>query len=320
MAIPVDVVTFGETMIRFSPPDHQTFEQATTANVTIGGSESNVAVALSRLGVKTAWISKLTDNPLGKKIYTSIAAHGVDLSGVVWISRGRNATYFVELGKPPRSHRVTYDRKASAINTLQPSEINWSLFKGAKIVHLTGITAALSSNCRKLVEMMIKRARKEKALVSFDVNYRAKLWSCKRAGEILSPLCLGVDILFVNYEDAANVFGARGAPEDVLKNLQSRFNGAAVVLTVGKDGAFCRHKGQIFRSRTFLAVETDRVGAGDAFAAGFLFGFLNRDVQYSLDFASALSSLKFTIPGDLAWISRADVEGILQNDRPAIQR
>lgn len=317
---PFDVVTFGETMIRLSPPDHQTFEQATSVNVNIGGSESNLAIALSRLGLKTAWISKLVDNPPGRKIYSSIAAHGVDLSGVVWTTKGRNATYFVELGKPPRAHRVTYDRKNSAVNTLQPAEINWSLFKGARIVHLTGITAALSANCRNLVEMMIKRARKEKSLLSFDVNYRAKLWTCERAKGVLSPLCLGIDVLFVKYEDAGSVFGIKGKPDDALETLQSRFGCKTVVLTIGKEGALCRHEDQVFRSRTFVTAETDRVGAGDAFAAGFLYGFLKKDVPYALDFATAISAIKFTIPGDLAWITRNDVEEILRADRPEINR
>jgi 2-dehydro-3-deoxygluconokinase len=318
--IPFDVVTFGETMLRFSPPDHQTFEQSTSVNVTIGGSESNTAVALSRLGLRTAWISKLVDNPLGRKIHTSIAAHGVDLSGIVWTSNGRNATYFVELGKTPRAYRVTYDRKNSAVNTLQPSEINWTLFKKAKIVHLTGITAALSANCRNLVELMIKRARREKSLISFDVNYRAKLWSCKKADSVLSPLCRGADILFVKYEDAAAVFGVKGEPEDILGVLQERFHCRTVVLTIGKEGAVCRHADQEFRSRAFPTAETDRVGAGDAFAAGFLFGFLTGNIPYALDFATALSAFKFTIPGDLAWATKSDVEEILRADRRDIQR
>jgi 2-dehydro-3-deoxygluconokinase len=262
----------------------------------------------------------LVDNPLGRKIHSSIAAHGVDLSGVVWTTKGRNATYFVELGKPPRGHRVTYDRKNSAINTLRPGEINWSLFKAAKIVHLTGITAALSANCRNLVEMMMKRARREKSLLSFDVNYRTKLWTCERAKGILSPLCLGIDILFLNYEDAASVFGVKGKPDDMLEALQSRFGCKTVVLTLGKHGAVCRHEDRVFHSRTFITAEADRVGAGDAFAAGFLFGFLQKDIPYALDFATALSALKFTIPGDLAWITRSDVEEILRADRPDINR
>lgn len=318
--MPIDVVTFGETMLRFSPPDRQTFEQAPSVSVNIGGSESNLAIALSRLGLRTAWISKLVDNPLGRKIYTSIAAHGVDLSGVVWTQRGRNATYFVEMGQAPRGYRVTYDRKNSAINTLKASEINWALLKGAKVVHLTGITAALSRNCRDLVAMMIKRARKEKALVSFDVNYRAKLWSCKQADGALSPLCLGVDILFVKQEDAVNVFGVKGSPEDILRTLQSRFHCTTVILTVGKDGALCLQNDQVFRSRTFVTTEIDRVGAGDAFAAGFLFGLLAQDAAYGLDFGAALSALKFTIPGDLVWVTRQEVENVLQANRPDIQR
>jgi 2-dehydro-3-deoxygluconokinase len=317
---PFDVVTFGETMIRLSPPDHQTFEQATSVNASIGGTESNTAITLSRLGMKTAWISKLVNNPLGRKISTSIAAHGVDISGVVWTTQGRNAVYFVELGASPRPHRVTYDRKNSAVNTLKPSEVNWPLFKGARVVHLTGITPALSQNCRRLIDVMIERARKERSLISFDVNYRAKLWSPREARKTLSRICSRVDILFSSYDDAVEVFGIKGTPEEVSEELASRFGCSTIVVTLRREGAICRHKQKVLRSRAFAVTEVDRVGAGDTFSAGFIFGYLTRNVEYALDFATAISALKFTIPGDVAWLTKDDVEATLNSTRFDIQR
>lgn len=317
---PFDIVTFGETMIRLSPPLNQTLEQTATLDVGIGGSESNTAIAASRLGLRTAWISKLANNPLGRKIASSIATHGVDVSGVVWSADGRNATYFIEFGKPPRSHRVTYDRKNSAINTLKPSEVDWSLIKGAGIVHSTGITAALSNNCRRLLEDFFVRSRKQRSLISFDVNYRAKLWNPARARRALSSLLPGVDILFVNADDATGVLGAKGPPDEMVKSLASRFGCRTVVITMGKDGAICQHEHQIYRSRSFPTVEVDRVGAGDAFSAGFLFGYLTGDLEYALNFAAAISALKFTVPGDLAWLTKNDVEAVLDSSHFKIHR
>ena len=315
-----DVITLGETMIRLSPPNHQTLEQAVSLDLSIGGSESNTAIALSRLGMRTAWISKLVDDPPGRKISSSIAAHGVDTSKIVWTTKTRNPTYFIEFGKGLRPHRVTYDRKGSAINTLKSSEMNWGLFKGARVVHLSGITAALSQNCRRLLKETIAKARKERALISFDVNYRAKLWSHSQARRHISPICSDVDILFVNADDAANVLGVRDTPEGTVDTLTSRFGCSAVVLTMGKEGAVCRSKGRIFRSNLYPTVEVDRVGAGDAFSAGFLFGYLTRDVEYALNFAVAMSALKFTIPGDLAFLTKDDVEEVLNAASRKIQR
>ncbi|MBI5116655.1 sugar kinase [Candidatus Poribacteria bacterium] len=317
---PFDVVTFGETMIRLSPPDHQTIEQATSLDVSIGGTESNTAIAVSRLGLKTCWVSKLVNDPLGRKIASSIRAHGVDTSGIIWTNEGRNATYFIEFGRGPRPHRVTYDRKNSAINTINSSEINWSLFKGARVAHLTGITAALGPNCRRLVSEIIKRARKERSVISFDVNHRTKLWSHRQAERALSPICSEVDILFVSSEDARNVFGTKGAPEEIVTALASRFGCSSVIVTLGKDGAICCHKGKLLRSAVVATTEVDRVGAGDAFSAGFLFGYLTQSAEYAINFASAIAALKFTIPGDLALVTKAEVEAALNAGHSKIQR
>jgi 2-dehydro-3-deoxygluconokinase len=239
---------------------------------------------------------------------------------VVWTTQGRNAVYFVELGASPRPHRVTYDRKNSAVNTLKPSEVDWSLFKGARVVHLTGITPSLSQNCKRLIDVMIERARKERSLISFDVNYRAKLWSPREARKTLSRICSRVDILFSSYDDAVEVFGIKGTPEEVSEELASRFGCSTIVVTLRREGAICRHKQKVLRSRAFAVTEVDRVGAGDTFSAGFIFGYLTRNVEYALDFATAISALKFTIPGDVAWLTKDDVEATLNSTRFDIQR
>jgi 2-dehydro-3-deoxygluconokinase len=317
---PFDFVTFGETMIRLSPPNKQLLEQAASLDIHVGGSESNTAMTLARLGLRTAWVSKLVANPLGRKIASTLAAQGVDISGIVWTETGRNATYFVEFGAPPRPHRVTYDRKDSAINALKPAEVNWALFEKARVVHLTGITPALSDNCRRLVASIIEHARTQRSLISFDVNYRSKLWNTRRARRILEPLCSNADILFIGRDDAADIFGVTGEPERIVETLASRLGCPTVAVTLGRGGAICLHKGKLVRSRTFQTSEVDRLGAGDAFSAGFIFGYLTRNVEYAIEFAAAISALKFTIPGDACLITKADVEAVMDSGESKIQR
>ena len=172
-----DVMTFGETMIRLSPPGFEQIGSAHTLELRIGGSESNTAAALSCLGRKTAWWSKLPDNPLGRRIEADIRRRGVDTSSVIWSDHGRAGVYFIEFGAHPRPHHVTYDRALSAASTLSPEEVDWDILGEAKHLHLTGITCALSNSCAQTVERAVVEAKQRNLTVSFDVNYRAKLWA-----------------------------------------------------------------------------------------------------------------------------------------------
>lgn len=307
-------------MVRLSPPNKQTIEQAASLDMHIGGSESNTAMTLARLGLRAAWVSKLVDNPLGRKIASTLASQGVDVSGVVWTGKGRNSTYFVEFGAPPRPHRVTYDRRHSAINTLKLSEVEWSLFERARIVHLTGITPALSDACRRVALSIMEHARTQRSLISFDVNYRSKLWSPRRARNVLEPMCSKANILFVGYDDAVTVMGATGEPEYIAEELAARFGCHTVAVTLSRGGAVCLHKGKLLRSQALHTTEVDRLGAGDAFSAGFLFGYLTGNVQYAVEFATAISALKFTIPGDACLVTKADVDAALNFTGVRIQR
>jgi len=172
-----DVVTLGETMLRLAPPDFERLEQARTYNVTAGGSESSAAVGIARMGLKVAWVSKLPKSPLGRFIANKIREHGVDTSHVVWMDGGRAGVYFLEFGSTPRPSQVIYDRKDSAISTLTAGEINWKpIFEGTKLFHTSGITPALSKNCAEATAKAVSEARAAGCLVSFDMNYRTKLW------------------------------------------------------------------------------------------------------------------------------------------------
>ncbi len=184
-----DLVTLGETMIRLSPPVPQRLEQAAVLEVNIGGAESNIAIALARLGFRTAWLSRLPDNAWGQRIVCTLRAHGVDVSGVVWATGERVGTYFVEYGSPPRPIRVLYDRADSAMSRMQPDEVAWHVVERGRVIHCTGITPALSPSCAEVVWKMMRRAREQGALVSFDLNYRALLWSPAAAAAALDGYC-----------------------------------------------------------------------------------------------------------------------------------
>jgi len=174
-----DVITFGETMLRLSAPGYGRLEEAVTLDVRIGGSESNTAVALARLGLRSAWWSKLPTNPLGRRIENEIRRWGVDTSGVIWDESppARAGLYFLDFGVAPRGIDVYYDRAASAASALVPEEINPERIAQARLLHLTGITPALSPSCAQATERALALARQARTAVSFDVNYRAKLWS-----------------------------------------------------------------------------------------------------------------------------------------------
>jgi 2-dehydro-3-deoxygluconokinase len=300
-----DVLTVGETMIRLSPPRWQRLEQADTFEVAVGGAESNVAVCLSRFGLRAAWVSRLVDNPLGHRIIQTLRAQGVDVSHVIWTPAGRVGTYFVEFGQPPRSTNIIYDRRGSVMSEMTLSDLDLTLLNDTRLVHLTGITPALSPACRDLVEGILKMAAERGVLRSFDVNYRARLWSADEARQALEPLCAGVDVLFVTRQDAYRLFNCAAGAEETLRWLQAKFNVGVAVLTMGEEGAMALHRdGSFYRARTEPVPEIDPLGSGDAFAAGFLYGYLtDGDLEAALQIGVSAAALKRTIPGDLALIT-----------------
>ncbi len=305
-----DVVTIGETMLRLSAPPGVPLENASQLLVHVGGAESNVAMALSRLGTSAGWISRLTDTPLGRRIFNEVRAQGVDVSRVLWSRGDRVGTYFVEIGQPPRLNRVIYDRVGSAMAAIDPEEVDWAYVREAKVVHLSGITPSLSPSCRELVARAIREGRAAKAMVSFDVNHRARLWTAAQAVAALAPLLPQVTILICTADDARLLFGTEGSARIVAKALQDRFGCEVAVVTDGVHFAAAAGA-RTYEREGYRVDSADRIGAGDAFAAGFLHGYLAHDVARGLDYGAALAALKHTYYGDMAWVSAEDVERLL---------
>ncbi len=326
-----DVVTFGEAMVRLSPPNFQRLEQAQSFDVNPGGAELNVAVGVTRLGLKSAWVSKLPKNGLGYLIRNRAQQFGVDCSHVVWSDKGRAGIYFVEFGSSPRASSVLYDRVHSSISMVQPGEIDWDkIFTGSKHLHTSGITPALSASSSEVTAEALKSAKKAGCTVSYDLNYRKKLWTPADAKKIQEPLMEHVDILITTEEDTHVVFGIKEKDyETAAEKLAKTFNFKVVAITLREDLSVWRNNwtaiayqdGKIIRDRKYEVEIVDRVGAGDSFTAGFLYGWLKlNDVEKGVQYGNAFAALKHTIPGDLNWATLDEVEAQLKGAGLRISR
>lgn len=300
-----DVVALGETMIRYSPVGYRRFEQSQSVEMHVGGSESNTAVGLSRLGHNVAWLSRLTRNPLARLIASGIAAHGVNVDHIVWTDQDRVGTYYMERGQTPRESSVLYDRSQSAASRMRYEDFQDSIDRinaPPRVFHTTGITLGLAAEARKTAISMAEWAKQSGSKISFDVNYRGKLWSCKDAKEACESFAQLADYLFLPLRDAKTVFDIeQREPLDVLKHLHELWPKATVFLTLGSDGAAAVDpNGATCQLPAIATVEVERLGRGDAFSAGCLSALLN---GYSLDrvlqFGNAAAAVKATIPGDL---------------------
>jgi 2-dehydro-3-deoxygluconokinase len=328
--MPHDVVTFGEAMIRLSPPNFRRLEQARSLDVEVGGAELNTAVALARLGRSAAWVSRLTDNPLGRLIANRAREAGVCTEHVVWTNEDRVGLYFLELGAAPRASGVLYDRKGAAIAGVVPGMLLWpEIFRGARWFHVTGITPALSPGAAQATRDALQAARAAGLTTSIDLNYRVKLWGQAEAGRTMSELMAYCDVLVTTEEDTQRVFGIQGQDyAAVCAQLARRFPLRVVAVTlrdnplVWKNSwtAIAWQDGRVLQTRSYEVEIVDRLGAGDSFAAGLIHGLLDGDLQKGLDWGVAASALKHSMSGDFAWVRAAEVEALLQGPGLRISR
>jgi len=307
-------------MVRLSPPGYTRLEEAGTLECRTGGSESNVAVALARLGLRVAWLSRLPENALGRLIERRLKSLGVDTGHVQWASGARAGVYFIEPGAPPRPTRVLYDRAGSAASEMAPDAMPWAVVRGARHLHFSGITPALSGSCRAVCARAIAEARAAGATVSLDVNYRARLWSPEEAAAVLAELLPSVQLLISTALDLELLFGLGGDAEAVARAARERFGVTAAVVTLGGAGGCLADEQGFLHVPCFPVTEVDRVGAGDAFDAGLLFGYLRGDLRAGLTYGLAMAALKHSIPGDEFIGSLAEVEELIASGRRDIHR
>ncbi len=334
------IVTFGEIMLRLAPPGFQRFAQARTFEAVYGGGEANVAVSLANYGEKVEFVTRLPKNDLGDACLASLRSCGV---GTGHIARGgeRIGIYFLETGAAQRASKVIYDRANSSFATIQPGSIDWqAVFSGADWFHWTGITPAVSQGAAEVCREAITAARSLGVTVSVDLNYRAKLWQWgKTAGEVMADLVGMCDLALGNEEDAEKVFGIQAPESDitsgkvdpghylyVCEKLAQRFPALKTISITLRGSLSASHNtwsGVLWRCGEFFSAPTydilpiiDRVGGGDAFMGGLIYGLRKypADPQKALNFATAAACLKHTILGDFNAVSVSEVETLMAGD------
>ena len=314
------VVTFGELMLRLTPPGYRRVVQTESFDVTFGGAEANVAVSLACLGADAAFVSKMPENDIAQSAVNSLRHWGVETGGIV-SGGGRLGVYYLEKGASQRPSKVIYDRAHSAISEASASDFDWkSIFEDADWFHFTGITPALSPELVTICTDACREAKAQGLTVSFDPNYRAKLWSVEKAAEVMRLLLPYVDVLITNENQAADLFGVKIPASEVsgddvtdrgylclAQELMSRYHLSRVALTERRTfssevNSFCAklYDGEILCTSEKYRIEiVDRVGGGDAFAAGLIFALREGySTQDAVSFAAASSCLKHSVEGD----------------------
>ncbi len=307
-------------MLRLSVRPGDRLEDAPAFDVHVAGAEANVAFAAARVGLRSAWASALPANPLGRRVAATLAAAGVDTSLVHWVEGGRLGLYFVEMGAAPRPISVVYDRAGSAIAQATPDLFDWDAIADTGFLHLSGITLGLSASCYDIGVRAMEEARRRGAAVTFDVNYRQRLWTPTAAAAAIRSVVHLVDAVICTAEDARDLFGAVGEPEAVLAMLRTHLGVDLAVLTLGAEGAVASHGGETIRRPGHLVETIDRVGAGDAFAAGLIWGLLDGSIELGLERGLAMSALKMTLHGDLFRLDAGDVATLMARDRREVGR
>lgn len=330
------VVTLGEIMLRLSTPDFKRFVQADTFDVTYGGGEANVAAALCNYGLNGTFVSKVPNNAIGQSAINHLRRYGVDTR---FIAKGgdRLGIYFLETGASMRASQVIYDRAGAAIAEVSPDDFDWDkILEGADWFHTTGITPALSDKASVLAETALRAAKAKGITTSIDLNYRKKLWTKEKAREVMTKLCQYVDVCIGNEEDADTTLGFKAAHtditkgelnldgyKDVFKQMKEKFgfkfiasslreshsasdNGWSALVYDGKD---------FYHSKKYNVRIVDRVGSGDSFASGLIFGLVTgMTMADAAEFGVAASAIKHTIPGDLNHATLAEVKDLMRGD------
>jgi len=317
-----DIATFGETMLRLSPPRGERLERTDDLDVRVGGAESNVAVAAARLGCEATWLSKLPASPLGRRVTADLRSHGVE-PAVAW-DRGDTArlgTYYFEHGGDPRGSDVCYDRQGASITTATPSGLPVGAIEGADRFYTSGITPALSSTLADTTAALLDAAQGAGVTTAFDLNYRSKLWSAEAAGEMYTSLFPHIDVLVAAERDVNTCLDREGDAVEMANGLRQEFGFETVVLTRGEHGSVAVHDGEVFEQDAYAADTFDPVGSGDAFVGGYLACRVHGGgVADALAYGAATASLKRTVGGDVAVVTPDEVESVVEHGAGGISR
>ena len=335
------VISFGEIMLRLATPGYNRFIQSNSLNATFGGGEANVAVSLANYGIPTQFVSRLPENDIANWCISELKKHNVGTEHIIY-GGSRVGIYFLETGAVARASKVIYDRANSSISEIKPGMIDWKeVFKDAQWFHWTGITPAISQSAAEACLEAIKVANEMGITVSTDLNFRKNLWKYgKTAQEVMPVLVEGCDVILGNEEDFEKVFGIKPEGFDVTKTdgdvnakefesackqVMSRFPRAKKVITTLRGSINANHNtwggclyadGELHESKRYdITHIVDRVGGGDSFMGGLIYGLLTyNDNQKAIEFAAAASCLKHTIYGDFNLVTVAEIENLMKGD------
>lgn len=333
------IVSFGEIMLRLAPPGFLRFQQTDVLDATFGGGEANVAVSLGNFGLNSVYVTRLPDNDIAEWAIRSLKKYNVITDHIVKGGE-RVGIYYLETGAVNRGSKVIYDRANSSIAMIKPGMVNWDeVFSGAGWFHWTGITPAISQGAADSCLESIVKAKEHKLTISCDLNYRKNLWKYgKKAGEVMEEMVKYSDIILGNEEDAEKVFGISSKSVDVTKGavkaedfmavtegLMKKFPGCKKVIITLRGSINANHNtwsGVLWNGKEFYSAPVydithivDRVGGGDAFMAGLIYGLVTyEDDQKALNFAVASSCLKHTIKGDFNCVTVSEVEKLMEGD------
>lgn len=332
----IKVVTFGEIMLRLSTPDFKRFVQADTFDITYGGSEANVAAALCNYGLNGTFVTKVPDNPIGQSAINHLRRYGVDTQYIVK-GGDRLGIYFLETGASIRPSQVVYDRTGASFSDADLSEFDFEkILEGANWFHITGITPALSDKAAILTEKALKTAKAKGITTSIDLNYRKKLWSKEKAREVISRICLHIDVCIGNEEDADTTLGFKSKStnvikgelnidgfKDVFKQMKDKFGFKLIASSLRESNsasdngwsALVYDGNEFYKTRKYNVRIVDRVGSGDSFASGLIYGLVTgMPMPEAAEFSVAASALKHTIPGDLNHVNLSEVKNLMKGD------
>ncbi len=311
-----DVTTIGEGQLRYCVPAGTRLEKATQFDVYVTGTELNVMCNLARLGWQTSWASALPNSPLGRRVSQELKLSGVDLAAINWHDNARLATYYVEFAVPPRSTQVHYDRANTPYTQLTVKDIDWAHLLDTRLLHISGLTLPMSPGISDLLLTAIAKAKAAGVKVSFDMNYRTRLWSTAAARTLVEPLLRDIDVLFFSRSDAQQMFQAPSDPQAVLALLKPLTSAEAIIISLSSDGILG------WERATDIALQVparhvqmlDRIGAGDAMVAGVLNGWLQNDFAKGLRYGALMAALALSQYGDQVITNAAELETLLDAD------
>ncbi|MEM7031932.1 MAG: sugar kinase [Chloroflexota bacterium] len=308
-----DVTTIGEGQLRYCVPAGVRLETATHFDVYVTGTESNIVSLLARLGWQTGWVSALPNSPLGRRVSQELKAAGVDLGAVRWEDDARIATYYVEYAVPPRSTQVYYDRANTPYTRMTVEDIDWGYLLDTRLLHISGLTLPISPEISQLLLTAIDRAKTAGVKVSFDMNYRTRLWTTNEARAIVQPLLRDIDVLFFGRRDAQQIFNAPDDPQAVLEILGTMTDAETIIVSLSNDGliGWDRTQNAISQVPARRVEMIDRIGAGDAMVAGVLHGWLQDDLSKGLRYGALTAALALSQWGDQVITTRDEIDRLV---------